>query len=89
MLHKLETTSFTDGIEIMIEPMTPKRFSKLIEDIVNEKRVNYMDAVLIYCDEHQLEPDDIKKFVSKTLKDKIAVSAQEMNYLPKVNQLPL
>ena len=25
-----------------VEPMTPKRFSKIIEDIVKEKQVNYM-----------------------------------------------
>jgi hypothetical protein len=32
-----------------VEPMTPKRFSKLVEDIVKDKQVNYMDAILIYC----------------------------------------
>jgi predicted RNA-binding protein with PUA-like domain len=72
------------------EPMTPKRFSKIIEDIVRNKQLNYMDAVLHYCSEHELEPEDIRKFVSKTLKDKIAVNAQDLHYLPKTTaELPV
>jgi hypothetical protein len=49
-----------------------------------------MDAVLLYCDNHELEPEDVKKFVSKTLKDKITVNAQDLNYLPKTTaELPV
>ena len=44
-----------------VEPMTPKRFSKIVEDIVKDKQVNYMDAILIYCENHELEPEDVKK----------------------------
>lgn len=70
--------------------MTQKRFSKIIEDIARSKNINYMDAVLLYCSEHELEPEDIRKFVSKTLKDKIALTAQELNYLPKTTaELPV
>lgn len=73
-----------------IEPMTPKRFSKIIEDIVKDKSITHMDAVLLYCDNHELEPEDVKKFVSKTLKDKITVNAQDLNYLPKTTaELPV
>lgn len=72
------------------EPMTPKRFSKIVEDIVRDKSVNYMDAVLIYCENHEIEPEDIRKFISKTLKDKIAVNAQDLHYLPKTTaELPV
>ena len=28
------------------EPMTPKRFSKIIEDIVLDKAITHMDAIL-------------------------------------------
>lgn len=72
------------------EPMTPKRFSKIIEDIVLDKAVTHMDAILLYCDEHELEPEDVKKFVSKTLKDKVTVNAQDLHYLPKTTaELPV
>ena len=72
------------------EPMTPKRFSKIIEDIVRDKQCTHMDAILLYCDNHELEPEDVKKFVSKTLKDKVTVNAQDLHYLPKTTaELPV
>lgn len=72
------------------EPMTPKRFSKIIEDIVKDKQVTHMDAILLYCDNHELEPEDIRKFISKTLKDKVTVNAQDLHYLPKTTaELPV
>jgi len=76
-------------IETTIEPMTPKRFSLVIERLVREKELNYMDAILYYCEEHQLEPEDIRKYVSRTLKEKVEVTAQELNYLPKTAVLPI
>ena len=73
-----------------VEPMTPKRFSKIVENIVKDKQVNYMDAILIYCENHELEPEDVKKFVSKTLKEKVAVNAQDLHYLPRTTaELPV
>ena len=73
-----------------VEPMTPKRFSKIVEDIVKDKQVNYMEAILIYCENHELEPEDVKKFVSKTLKEKVAVNAQDLHYLPRTTaELPV
>jgi PKHD-type hydroxylase len=64
-------------IQTTIEPMTPKRFSLVIERLVREKELNYMDAILYYCEEHQLEPEDIRKYVSRTLKEKVEVTAKE------------
>lgn len=70
----------------MVEPMTQKRFSKIIEDIVREKNLTYMDAVLHYCAENELEPEDVRKFIGKTLKERIALNAQDLNYLPKTTE---
>lgn len=42
-----------------------------------------MDAVLEYCKENFLEPEDIKKLINKSLRDKIKVNATELNYFPK------
>tara|TARA_B100000085_G_scaffold48547_1_gene41848 strand:+ start:413 stop:640 length:228 start_codon:yes stop_codon:yes gene_type:complete len=72
------------------EPMTPKRFSKIVEEIVIKKSVTHMDAILIYCQDHELEPEDVRKFISKTLKDKVTVNAQDLHYLPKTTaELPV
>jgi len=85
------TIYFIDGTNMNNpEPMTPKRFSKIIEEIVIDKTVTHMDAILLYCENHELEPEDVKKFVSKTLKDKVTVNAQDLHYLPKTTaELPV
>jgi KaiC/GvpD/RAD55 family RecA-like ATPase len=62
-------------------------FSLHIEQIVREKRITYMDAVLEYCKENFLEPDDVAKLINKSLKEKIAMDMQELNYLPKTAKL--
>ena len=62
-------------------------FSLHIEQIVATSNVNYMDAVLEYCKENYLEPEDVAKLINKSLKDKIEMDFRELNYLPKQAQL--
>lgn len=62
-------------------------FSLNIEKIVAERKINYMDAVLLYCQENYLEPQDIARYINKSLKDKIEMNFRELNYLPKQAQL--
>jgi KaiC/GvpD/RAD55 family RecA-like ATPase len=66
---------------------TANEFSLHIEQIVKEKKVNYMDAVLEYCKENYIEPEDVASLINKSLKDKIEMDFRELNYLPKQAQL--
>jgi KaiC/GvpD/RAD55 family RecA-like ATPase len=59
------------------------QFSLFIEQMASEKRISHMDAVLKYCEENFIEPDEVKSLVNKTLKDKIEVDMREANLLPK------
>jgi hypothetical protein len=62
-------------------------FSLHIEQIAANSKMNYMDAVLQYCKENYLEPEDVAKLINKSLKDKIEMDFRELNYLPKQAQL--
>jgi hypothetical protein len=66
---------------------TANEFSLHIEQIVRDSKMNYMDAVLEYCKENYLEPEDVSKLINKSLKDKIEMDFRELNYLPKQAQL--
>ena len=68
---------------------TPKTFTLEIENIVKEKQVSHMDAVLWYCDQQDIEPDSVKSLISKGLKEKIEANARALNFLPKQAQLPI
>lgn len=58
-------------------------FSLHIESIVRENNISHMDAVLKYCEDNFLEPEEIASKINRSLKDKIALNMAELNYLPK------
>lgn len=64
-------------------------FSLHIEQIASSKRISHMDAILHYCAENFIEPDDIKTLVNKTLRDKIENDMIEANMLPRRATLEL
>ena len=66
---------------------TANEFSLHIEGIVRDKRISYMDAVLEYCKENYLEPQDVASLINKSLKEKIEMNFRELNYLPKHAQI--
>ena len=68
---------------------SPKIFCMKIEDIVKEKSISHMDAVLWYCEQEGLELEGISPLISKALKEKIEANARELNFLPRQAKLPL
>lgn len=48
-----------------------------------------MDAVLKYCEDNEIDPSTVAPLISKPLKDKITIEAQNLNYIPKTGQLPV
>ena len=70
--------------------ITPNKFALIIEDIVRKKRISYMDAVIEYCAENQIDPTTTKSMINKNLKEKIAYEAQGLNMLKeKTAKLPI
>ena len=69
--------------------MTPKQFALQIEKRASKKRITHMEAVLDYCAEKEIEPGQITHLINRTLKDKIKMNAQDLNFLPKTATLPV
>ena len=68
---------------------TPKTFTLEIENIVKNKEISHMEAVLWYCVKEGIEPDTVNSLISKGLKEKIEANARELNFLPRQAQLPV
>tara|TARA_Y100000004_G_scaffold41064_1_gene44609 strand:- start:1222 stop:1440 length:219 start_codon:yes stop_codon:yes gene_type:complete len=68
---------------------TPKTFCMKIENIVKEKNITHMDAVLWYCQKEGLEIEGINPLISKALREKIEADARELNFLPRQAKLPI
>ena len=70
--------------------LTPNKFAFIIENMVKEKKISYIDAILEYCKTHEIDPSNTKSMINKTLKEKVAYEAQNLNMLKeKVAKLPL
>tara|TARA_Y100000114_G_scaffold121939_1_gene117208 strand:+ start:622 stop:837 length:216 start_codon:yes stop_codon:yes gene_type:complete len=71
--------------------MNSKEFSLKIEGIVKDKKISHMDAVLWYCEQNGLEPNQVSSLISKSLKEKIQLEATNLRMLkiPKCGQLPI
>jgi hypothetical protein len=58
-------------------------FSLYIERTAIEEGISCYNALLNYCEEQDVDPEDIAKSVSKQLKDKLAVEFAEIGLLKK------
>ena len=63
-------------------------FSKEVEELVIEKNIGYMDAIVFICEDRNIEIETAARHVNKIIKGKLEVEAQELNYLPSSNRLP-
>jgi hypothetical protein len=63
--------------------LTKSKFTKLIESTVADMKIPYMDAILKVCETNNIEPEDVKKFISPIIKDKLEAEAMDLNFLPK------
>ena len=73
----------------MEDVLDKKSFSKLIEDLVNEKPMPYMDAIIKCSTDFGLEIEFAAKLVNKNIKEKLEAEAQELNLLQRSARLPL
>ncbi len=66
-----------------------KRFTKLVEYYVQRDRCSYMDAMLKIAEDKMLEFDDMAKYVTPSIRDKIQAEATQRLMMRGGNQLPV
>jgi len=67
-----------------------KSFSIKIEEISNELKISYMDAIVWYCEENEIEVETAAKLINSKIKDTIAYEASKLNMMKeKINSLPV
>jgi hypothetical protein len=70
--------------------MTAARFSQDVEKLVlNNSDMNYIDAVIHYCEVNEIEIESVSKLVSKPLKEKLKYDAQKLNFMKKTSRAKL
>ena len=81
----------TKELEQAIESkfLTPQKFAIEIEKIVANDELNYIDAILHYCEKNSLEVESITKLISKPLKERLKWDATRLNYMKRTSRAKL
>ena len=73
--------------------LTPTKFSMEIERLVKSSKglISYIEAVVTYCQENEIEVETVSKLVTKPLKERLRHEAERLNYMKKRSKgvLPL
>ena len=68
----------------------PARFAEEIESLVlNNVDMNYIDAIVFFCDKNSIDVESVPKLISKPLKEKIKYDAQQLNFMKKTSRAKL
>lgn len=64
-------------------------FSMFIEKKALEEEMTYVETIIHFCEEHSLEPENIAAMINPSLKAKLEINFQDMNYIKKTAKLPV
>ncbi len=81
-----------DELEKVMESkfFCPSRFAQEIESLVQvNKDMNYIDAVVHFCEANSIDIESVSKLISKPLKEKIKCDALELNFMKKTSRAKL
>ena len=68
----------------------PARFAQEIESLVHTTEdMNYIDAIIHFCDKNNIDVESVPKLISKPLKEKIKYEASELNFLKRSSRAKL
>ena len=68
----------------------PSRFAQEIESLVQvNTEMNYIDAIIHFCEQNNIDLESVPKLISKPLKEKIKYEAMELNFLKKTSRAKL
>jgi hypothetical protein len=63
------------------------KFSNDIEQLVKDNAgMNYIEAICHYCEENNIEIENVTKLISKPLKEKLKCNATNLNYLKRTSR---
>ena len=65
-------------------------FADEIETLVKlNKDMNYIDAIVHFCEQNSIDLESVPKLISKPLKEKIKCDAQQLNFMKKTSRAKL
>ena len=84
-----EHEQLTDALVITKRFRSPTEFSLYIDEQVSTYKITYMDAVINYCNEKEIDIDSIGSLINQKLREKIQMEAEMANMIKPRGHLPV
>jgi hypothetical protein len=90
-IEDMEITEKDKQLEQVIEDkfITATKFSLEIEKLVAEEKCNYIDGIVLYCENNGIEIESVTKLISKPLKERLKYDAINLNFMKKISKAKL
>tara|TARA_Y100001973_G_C5205442_1_gene341156 strand:+ start:3746 stop:3997 length:252 start_codon:yes stop_codon:yes gene_type:complete len=82
-------TKPTKKTKAMLNLNDRNKFNNEINQLVSTSSMNYIDAILHYCDQNGLEAETVKGLISAENKENLRNDAESLNFFPKTSKLPI
>ena len=84
-----ENEQLTDALVITKRFRSPTEFSLYIDEQVSTFKITYMDAVINYCNEKEIDIDSNGSLINQKLREKIQMEAEQANMIKPRGHLPV
>ena len=88
-MNEEDYKQLTDALIITKRFRSPNEFALYIDETVSKFGMSYMEAVICYCNEMDIEVESIGSLINQKLKDKIQIEAEQTNMMKPRGHLPL
>lgn len=89
MIENEEAKGLTDAFVITKRFRSPNEFSIYIDEMVVKYKISYMEAVINYCNEIDIDVESIGTLINSKLKEKIQMEAEQANLMKPRGHLPV
>lgn len=89
MKNNEEVKGLTDVLVITKRFRSPNEFGMYIDEVVSKRSVSYMDAIINYCSEVDIDIESVGPLINQKLKEKIQVEAEQSNLIKPRGHLPV
>ena len=84
-----EYLELTDTLVITKKFKSPIEFGIYIDEMVTKFRIPYMDAIINYCNEADINIESVAPLINQKLKEKVQIEAEQSNLMKPRGHLPV
>lgn len=87
-----ENVLLTDISKVEVASIkSPTSFMQEIDKLVEEEGLEYIEAIIYYCEVNDIEIETAASLIkgSAKMKAKVQIEAENLNYLPRSGKLPI